>query len=454
MGDFDASGRRGLRSRAIVRGYTSVRGLGVDRAGALIEGREDLSGSPVLIRVLSPALAADHGFARNLRHTVDRLRDVRHASLAAVITFDQQSSAVVEELVDGVSLRHLLEVQGALEINAAVALFDDCLAALEVLHDLHVCHLDVRPESVIVSVAGVVVLRDAGIPVPALHPGWRSGTPQYMAPELWAGRVQTPATDLYAATAVFFEALTGWPPYPGSDLSALGYGHQRGAIPVGSAPPLAGPLLTAGLAKDPRDRPVTAGHMRRDLDLAARSYLGDGWRDNGRSWLAGAAAARADDRLPTLPPPDPHEPDDEDLAFLPMAAVSGSREGLSRGWRVWAGVAAAVAALLAVVVVAAHALSGPADTPVTTPPGQPVFASTPPATPMPSQVLVTSTPGETAAGTATPTAAPTRTPIPTSTGTIDASPGGSPTPTPTPTPTPKPKPTPTPTCFLICTPSP
>ena len=441
MGDFDASGRR-----AIVRGYTSVRGLGVDRAGALIEAREDLSGNLVLIRVLSPALAADRGFIRSLRHTVDRLRDVRHATLAAVIAFDRQSAAVVEEYVDGVSLRHLLEIQDALEINAALALFHDCLAALDVLHRAHVCHLDVRPESVIVSVAGVVVLRDAGIPVPALHAGWRPGTPQYMAPELWAGRAHSPATDMYAATAVFFEALTGRPPYPGSDLAALGYGHQRGAIPIGSAPPLAGPLLTAGLAKDPRDRPVTAAHLRRDVDLAARGYLGDGWRENGRSWLAGAAAARADDGLPTLPPPDPHEPDDEDMAFLPMAAVSASGEGIGRGWRVWAGVAAAVVALLAVVVVAAHALTGPSDTPLPTPEGQPVFASTPPATPMPSQVAVTSTPGGTAAGTATPTPVPTRapTPIPTSTGSISVGP----------VPTPTPKPTPTPSCFIICTPSP
>ena len=52
-----------------------------------------------------------------------------------------------------------------------------------------------------------------------------------MAPELWAGRPHTVATDLYAATGVLVDALTGDPPYLGTDLTGLG----RAAHPGGPA---------------------------------------------------------------------------------------------------------------------------------------------------------------------------------------------------------------------------
>src|SRR5205814_10668048 len=111
------------------------------------------------------------------------------------------------------------------------------------------------------------------------------------------------ASDLYAATAVFFESMTGAPPYAGSELAGLSRAHQRAAVPAEAVPPVARPLVVAGLAKDPRDRPPAAAQFRRDLDVVARSVLGATWRDNGRVWLAGAAEAPGHDRRPPRTPP-------------------------------------------------------------------------------------------------------------------------------------------------------
>ena len=268
MGD-SGSAWSGVRPRARVRGYTPVRGVAVDRAGVLLEGREDLTGTPVLIRILSPALAADHAFMRGARHAWERLRELRHANLVSIITFDATAAAVVEEFLDGTTLAHLMEVQGPVELNGALAMFDACLAGLDALHAAHLCHSDVRPESVVISVSGVVMLRDTAIPVPPLHAGWRAGTPQYMAPELWAGHAHSPATDVYAATAVLFESITGRPPFPGTELGALRYGHERSPLRVDAVPAVARPLLLAGMAKEaPR---AAAGALRA---AAARGRAG------------------------------------------------------------------------------------------------------------------------------------------------------------------------------------
>jgi serine/threonine-protein kinase len=259
-----------------------------------------------------------------------------------------------------------------------------------------------------------------------------------MAPELWAGRPHSPATDLYAATAVFFESITGSPPFSGSEIVALGMAHQRAAIPATFLPPVARKLVIDGLAKDPRDRPSGAAQFRRDLDSAARSFLGTGWRDSGRRWLAAAAAARADDGLPTLPPATPPAvlDDEADGFVLPELAYSGAQRGPARVWRIWAGVAAAVVTLLVVLVVAAHALAGPGDAASPTSPGVPVFSDAPGVTSLPSEAAATATAGETVAGTTTPAPSPARTtPIPTSDQTISVAPVTTPTPTLRPTPT-------------------
>ena len=113
--------------------------------------------------------------------------------------------------------------------------------------------------AILVDTGGTAILRDAGVPAPPLRHGWRSGTPQYMAPELWAGRPHTVATDLYAATGVLVDALTGDPPYLGTDLSGLGVQHTQGALPSELVPMIARALVVRGLAKDPRDR-GRAGH--------------------------------------------------------------------------------------------------------------------------------------------------------------------------------------------------
>src|SRR5205814_686701 len=102
------------------------------------------------------------------------------------------------------------------------------------------------------------------------------------------------ASDLYAATAMFFESVTGAPPYTGSELAGLSRAHQRAAVPAEAVPPVARPLVVAGLAKDPRDRPPAAAQFRRDLDVVARSVLGATWRDPARRRRADAGTQPGD----------------------------------------------------------------------------------------------------------------------------------------------------------------
>src|ERR1700686_4729747 len=129
-----AGSREGAGSRAYVPGYTLDRGISVDPAGALVDAHDTTTGSRVVVRLLSPALSADAAYRRQVRHDMGVLRALRHQHLLSVIAFDDRHAAIVYEWVDGITLRHLIDVSGRLAATAAMVVFDDTLAALEALH--------------------------------------------------------------------------------------------------------------------------------------------------------------------------------------------------------------------------------------------------------------------------------------------------------------------------------
>ncbi len=398
-------------SRVYIPGYTLDRGIGVDRTGALVDAHDTATGSHVVIRLLSPALSSDTEYRRRVRHDMGILCVLRHQHLLSVIAFDDRHAAIVYESVDAITVRHLIDVSGRLSAAAAMVVFDDTLAALEALHAAGAVHRDVTPNAVLLDTDGTGILRDACIPAPPLRRGWRSGTPQYMAPELWAGRPHTVSTDIYAATGVLVEALTGRPPYLGTDLSGLGVQHTHGALPSEAVPLLARELVIRGLAKDPRDRPAGAAAFRRDVETAGAAFLGARWRDEGRAWLAVVVAERLGDPAPAAPEVEIVD-DDEDTPLRGLAIDSAADEirpgGV--GWKVWSVAAAAVLALVVMVFFAAQALGGPGVQVSPTPPPAPLIAPTD--TPTDAAGLPTSI--DTAgAATATPTPRPTAMPTPT-----------------------------------------
>jgi hypothetical protein len=439
-------------SRTHIPGYTLDRGISVDRAGALVDAHDTATGAQVVIRLLSPALSSDAAYRRQIRHDMGVLGALRHQHLLAVIAFDDKHAAVVYEWVEAVTLGHLIEVSGPLAAAAALVVFDDVLAALEALHGAGVIHRDVTPGAVLIDNGGTGILRDAGIPAPPLRRGWRAGTPQYMAPELWAGRPHTVSTDIYAATGVLVDGLTGRPPYLGTDLTGLGVQHTQGALPSEAVPLLARELVIRGLAKDPRDRPASAGIFRRDVEVAGTAFLGAAWRDQGRAWLAVVVTERLADPVPASAPVEFLDEDDNaPLHGLAIDSAADETRPGGVGWKVWSVAAAAVIALLVMIVFAVQALGGPGvqESP-TVPPAPTIAASTGAAVPTGAGVptSIDTAGDQPSSPTASPTAGPTPTMAP---NTMPVTIAPSPTPTPTPTPSPSPSgtthhhpPTPTP----------
>src|ERR1700726_757191 len=301
--------RRGwqIQSPSIARGFTPLGEVESDGSGLLIAARSQLTQALVDIRLLTPALKGDRARMRQLSGDKDTLREVRHTNLVSVMEVDDRPGAIVYESVRGGTLAHMLIGQGPLELSAGLVLLEDCVAGLEALHNAGLLHRNVTPDTVVIETTGAVLLRDAELS-PSVSSGGRvTDQSQFIAPEVLAGGAYTSASDLYAATAVFLEAIGGRASKPGmrTDLR---------------------PLLGEGMSKDPSARSATLADFRGELDDYARAVVGETWRKEGRALLIAASADQASRALRLGSPSDPLSSGvDEALAAVALLRSPGPR---------------------------------------------------------------------------------------------------------------------------------
>ncbi|GII03959.1 serine/threonine-protein kinase [Planobispora takensis] len=285
----------GMPSAWRVPGYTEIRELGAGAAGRVVMARHDANGILVAIKYLSEELRSDVSFVARFRHEARVLHSLndRHAVRLYDYVETGEGAAIIMELVNGVALRALLRSEGPTGPEAALLVLRGSLMGLAAAHKAGVVHRDFKPENVMVEADGTSRLVDFGIAVRAGDGDAPAGTPPYMAPEQWTGSSAGPSTDVYAATVVFFECLTGTRPFRAQSVPALARQHQVMPPPVEEVPPALQGLVERGLAKHPADRPPTAAAFLSELEAVAAEAYGPDWQERGRRRLAALAGLLA-----------------------------------------------------------------------------------------------------------------------------------------------------------------
>jgi eukaryotic-like serine/threonine-protein kinase len=357
-------------------GFTELRPLGDGGFGRVVLARHDVSGRLVAVKYLFDTF--DPAARAQFRHEAAILRLVVSPYVARLFEFVEtpQGAAIVMEAVPGVPLRDLLAREPVLAPESALAILKGSLLGLAAAHMAGTVHRDYKPGNVLVQPDNVSKLVDFGIAVLSGHSGLSSGTPAYMAPEQWEGGPATPATDVYAATCVFFQCVTGHRPYEGTDTEALRELHLHGPTPVADVPEPLRPLVLRGMAKDSTIRPASAAAFVHELEAAAHAGYGPDWERRGWQRLAAPAGA-----LLALSP----------LAFLVSTsgalvpgttmAAAGGAAGATAGTAVTTGgVLSTVAAKVAAVVIGVGVLAGATAVVVTNLPDDPPPVAAPSST--------------------------------------------------------------------------
>jgi serine/threonine-protein kinase len=274
-----------------VPGYTEVKVLGSGGFGEVVLARHDASGAAVAIKYLRGDLLADPEFAALFRAEATVLASLDDPNVVRLYEYVESPSgaAIVMELVEGVSLREILSRQGKTTAEAALVVLLGSLLGLAAAHRRGVVHRDYKPENVLIDGAGASKLTDFGIAARAGDSPIPAGTLAYAPPEQFTGSPASPATDVYAATATFYECLTGRPPFTGTTAEMLMRQHRSEPVPLEPVPEPLRPLVAAALAKDPGARPADGAALVAGLRAVAGRTYGPDWEDRGRSGLAAAA---------------------------------------------------------------------------------------------------------------------------------------------------------------------
>ena len=242
----------------------------------------------VAVKLLKPNLAADPVVAERFRREAIAVAQLSHPNIVAVHDTIEETiggerrQAVVMQLINGKSLRQLLDEQKRLSPDLTMHIGSAVAAALDCAHRANLVHRDVKPGNILITADGRVLLTDFGIAKgltgsadeDLTSPNVMMGTAKYLSPEQVRGKKLDGRADLYSLGLVLYECLAGRVPFLGEtdtdtalarlNREATDLRSLRPTLPDGLAQ-----LIHRLLARKPDDRYVSGDAVRSELQRIA-----------------------------------------------------------------------------------------------------------------------------------------------------------------------------------------
>ncbi len=222
----------------------------------------------VALKSLHPKLFETEDALEVLRDEVRAAREVTSPNVCRLYDLVEvdDRELVSMEYIDGFTLLDHLKQKGLLELKEANEIASQLLAGLEAVHEAGLVHRDVKPENVMLTRTGRVVVMDFGLTSPS-GSGSIGGTPAYMPPEQARGEATDARADVFSAGMVLAEMLSA---ERGPDESSRQtfWEEIRKEPPVLPESPWK-PILSQALSPDADARYATAADLARALEEVA-----------------------------------------------------------------------------------------------------------------------------------------------------------------------------------------
>jgi WD40 repeat protein len=270
---------QGPATQPLIPGYEILDELGHGGMGVVFRAREVRLNRIVALKMLLPGGYASPELVARFKGEAETVARLQHPNVVQIHSVgDHEGRPFFEmELVGGGSLAARLDGT-PWHPREAARLVEAIARGVEAVHHLGVIHRDLKPSNVLMSADGSPKLGDFGLAKDLTEDSGMTrtnavlGSPSYMAPEQAEGgsRRAGPASDVYSLGAVFYEVLTGRPPFKGATVLET-------LRQVRTAEPVAPSRLVPGLSRDaetialkclektPARRYGSAGELAEDL---------------------------------------------------------------------------------------------------------------------------------------------------------------------------------------------
>lgn len=239
--------------------------VGGSATGAVHKGVDTLNGATVAIKLIAPAVTAQH--AQRVERELKLLEKVQSPVVARVLASGKHGDqlwAAVEWVEGGVPVSQIvpaggLEPEKASDIAVAVG------GALVEAAKVGVVHRDLAPKNVLVSNGGIKLINFA-LPLPAERV---AGVPAFVSPEVIEGKPVDQRSSTYSLGALYYYLLTGQPPFTG-DTQAVHAAHLSGsAVPPSQKVAVAADvdsLVGRAMDRNPAKRYLTLKQFLDDIE--------------------------------------------------------------------------------------------------------------------------------------------------------------------------------------------
>ena len=219
----------------------------------------------VALKAVRPELLENERAQELLRREVRSAREVVSPNVCRIfdLVVEEERELVSMEYIDGTTLGERLRERGPLELQEAREIASQFLSGLEAIHEAGLVHRDFKPENVMLTRAGRVVVMDFGL-AKARSEGQEgklrtiAGTPAYMSPEQSRGEEVDARADVFSAGVVLVEMVTAGP------RDAVWHAVRKVPPEVPDNP--WAPVLRQALSSDRESRQPTARALARALD--------------------------------------------------------------------------------------------------------------------------------------------------------------------------------------------
>ena len=237
----------------------------------------------VAVKLLPTDIAENPTITARFDRELEILKQLKHPNIVHCFggVCESKQRFYAMELIEGGTLAEMLRQKKRFSWDYVIEYGLQMCAGLQHAHERGIVHRDIKPGNFLITKAGQLKLSDFGLATMAsasriTRAGKTAGTFLYMAPEQIRGQPPvTPRTDLYALGCVFYELLTGRPPFDGETPAMILQKHLKEPAPrvapqMLDCPPVLDQLVADLLQKSPEQRPESAAEVESRLKSVLR----------------------------------------------------------------------------------------------------------------------------------------------------------------------------------------